>query len=149
MIPFHIKFCSNELYRCNINCNLRHLHPPARFIFLSFGLLISDWKMSEISAKEFLLWHSGLRIQHCCSSGISLSCGSDSVPGPELPYAESTAKKERRKEKKGREGGRKEDLLSSLLRAQRWGQRWSMRVQGNWVLEEWWEGLEKPVRWMW
>ena len=31
--------------------------------------------------REFLLWHSGLRIQCCCSCGIGHSCGSDLLPG--------------------------------------------------------------------
>ena len=32
-------------------------------------------------AEEFQLWHSGLRIQHCCSCGVDHSCGSNAVPG--------------------------------------------------------------------
>ena len=30
---------------------------------------------------EFPLWHSRLRIQHCCSCGVGHSCGLDSIPG--------------------------------------------------------------------
>ena len=32
-------------------------------------------------------WHRGLRIQHCCSCGLVLSCGSDLIPGPGASYA--------------------------------------------------------------
>ena len=37
----------------------------------------------------------GLRIQCCCSCGIGRSSGSDSVPGPELPFATVVAAKEK------------------------------------------------------
>ena len=32
-------------------------------------------------SREFLLWHSGLRIQHCCCCDIGCNWGSDSIPG--------------------------------------------------------------------
>lgn len=35
---------------------------------------------------EFLLWHSGLRIQCCCSRSVGGSCGSDSIPVWEFTY---------------------------------------------------------------
>ena len=31
--------------------------------------------------QEFLLWHSGLRIWHCCSCGLGHSCTLDLTPG--------------------------------------------------------------------
>ena len=33
----------------------------------------------------------GWRIWHCCSCSVGHSCGSDSVPGPEVPYATDVA----------------------------------------------------------
>ena len=35
----------------------------------------------KIMKEVFLLWHSGLSIWHCYTSGIGCSCSSDSVPG--------------------------------------------------------------------
>ena len=43
--------------------------------------------MSVVLPARFLAWHSELRIQQCHS------CGSDSIPGLELPHASGAAKK--------------------------------------------------------
>lgn len=65
----------------------------------------------ERSLREFLLWHSGLRIWPCCCwvtglipawhSGLGIwhwcSCGLDLILGPKLPYAVDAAKKKRKK----------------------------------------------------
>ena len=42
-------------------------------------------------------WHSGLRIQHCCSSTAGHSCDSDLIPGPGSPYATGWPKKTKKK----------------------------------------------------
>lgn len=47
---------------------------------------------------EFSLWHSGLRTQRCCDWGIDLSCGLNSIPSQEFPYAAGAAKKESKQE---------------------------------------------------
>jgi len=54
---------------CISGIDLRDLHSPHAFLKI-FVL----W--------EFLLWHSGLKIQHCHSCGIGCSSSSDSIPGP-------------------------------------------------------------------
>ena len=47
---------------------------------------------------QFPAWHSGLKDLALRSCGIGHSCGSDLVPGPELPYAVSVAKQRKSRE---------------------------------------------------
>ena len=52
---------------------------------------------------EFDPWpskHSGLRIQHCCSCGVGLSCHSDLISGQGTPIHPGCRGKKRRKKKK-------------------------------------------------
>ena len=39
------------------------------------------WLLQKSHIWAFPLWHSGLRIGHCCSCGIGQSCSLDSIPG--------------------------------------------------------------------
>ena len=45
-----------------------------------------------MKGKEFLLWCSGLKIQHCCSCGIGYSCSLDLIPGPGTSISHGRAK---------------------------------------------------------
>lgn len=55
--------------------------------------------LSKSSSQEVPLWHSPLRIQCCCSSGIDCSCGSDSISGPRTSIYCGYSLKKKKKEK--------------------------------------------------
>ena len=42
---------------------------------------------------QSLVWHSGLRIWHCCTCGLGHNFGSDLIPGLGTPYASGQPKK--------------------------------------------------------
>ena len=105
-------------------------------------ICIYRWYWSQ--SMEFLLWHSGLRIQHYCSYGWSHICGLDSIPGPGTSTCHEC----------GPPTPKKSQLLSMLCTSHSfnsthpkllqvcpmWMQRWGLRAQG------WGKGRAGPGR---
>ena len=83
-----------------------------------FPLWCNGLKIRLVSVEapvQSLAQHIVLRIQCCCSCGVSRSSGSNFIPGLELPYAMEAAKKEKRKK---RERERDFKSIKELVRKQ-------------------------------
>ena len=69
--------------------------PQLKFILVPFHfilILLSQysmldyirwkWKLKKPNSGRVLLWHSGIRIQHCHCSSLGCCCGAGFIPGP-------------------------------------------------------------------
>ena len=71
-------------------------------------------RLSRVRHKEFLLWHSELKIHHCYSYGIGHNCGSDLIPGPGTSVIHGCGQK-RKKEKVKHEHPKNNDNTSEKI----------------------------------